>query len=58
MIQEFVEGFEKFLLIGSIEFSERRGVVCSTFLFYQTGTDFSLAVIGRFVALLLIMSTK
>ena len=58
MIKEFVEGFEEFLLISSIEFSEKRGVVGSAFLFYQAGTDFCLAVIGRFVALLLIMSTK
>ena len=60
MIKEFIESFEEFLLVSSMKFSEKSGVVglgCA-FKFNQASTDFALTVIGRFVTLLFILSTK
>ena len=58
MIKELIESFEEFLLVSSMKFSEESGVVGCAFLFNQTSTNFALTVIGRFVTLLLILSTE
>ena len=58
MIKEFIESFEEFLLVSSMKFSEKSGVVGCAFMFNQASTDFALTVIGRFVTLLFILSTK
>ena len=58
MIKELIESFKEFLLVSSMKFSEKSGVVGCALMFNQASTDFALTVIGRFVTLLLVPPTE
>ena len=54
VIKEFIEGLEELLLVSFAQRGEEGGVVGFLFLLYEAGTYFVLAVVGRFVTLLLV----